>query len=46
MKIENFLRTKSRRNFLERLIRKVDIFIATRNIFNPKKHIRETFLKS
>jgi len=35
MKIENFVGTESRRNFLEGLKRKVDIFIGTKNIFNP-----------
>ena len=32
--IENFIRTKSWRNFLEGLKQKVDIFIKTKNIFN------------
>ena len=36
MKIENFIGTKSWRKFLEGPKRKVDIFIGTKNIFNPK----------
>jgi len=35
-KMENFLGTKSWRNFLEGLKKKFDIFIGTKNIFNPK----------
>jgi len=35
VKMEIFLRTKSRRNFLEGLKQKVDMFIGTKNIFNP-----------
>jgi len=35
MKMENFLGTKSHRNFLEGLKQKIDIFIRTKNIFNP-----------
>jgi len=31
----NFWGSKSQRNFLEGLKRKVDIFIGTKNIFNP-----------
>jgi len=34
----NFLGTKSERNFLEGLKRKVDIFIGTKNIFNFDKN--------
>jgi len=34
VKIKNFWRTKSWRNFLKGLKRKVDIFIGTKNIFN------------
>jgi hypothetical protein len=33
--IENFIGTKSWRKILEGLKRKVDIFIGTKNIFNP-----------
>ena len=33
--MENILGTKSWRNFLEGLKRKVDIFIGNKNIFNP-----------
>jgi len=36
--IENFIGTKSWRKILEGLKRKVDIFIGTKNIFNPKKN--------
>jgi len=36
MKMENFLGTKSWSEILERLKQKVDIFIRTKNIFNPK----------
>ena len=42
--IENFIGTKSRRKFLGGLKRKVDIFIRTKNIFNPKNSI--TILES
>jgi len=35
MEMENFLMTKSRRNFLERLKQKIDIFINKKKIFNP-----------
>jgi len=35
VKMENFVGTRSWRNFLERLKRKVDIFIGTKNIFKP-----------
>ena len=35
MKIENFIGTKSWRKILEWLKQKVDIFIGTKNIFNP-----------
>jgi len=35
MKMKNFWRTKSWRNFLEVLKWKFDIFIGTKNIFNP-----------
>jgi len=34
---ENFIETKSERNFLEELKRKIGIFIETKNIFNPNK---------
>jgi len=34
--MENFVGTKSQRNFLEELKRKIDIFIRTKNIFNQK----------
>jgi len=33
--MENFIGTKSWRNFLEGLKQKDDIFIGTKNIFNP-----------
>ena len=33
------LGTKSWRKYLEGLKRKVDIFIGTKNIFNPNKYI-------
>jgi len=36
VKMEKFLGTKSPRNFFEGLKRKIDIFIRTKNIFNPK----------
>jgi hypothetical protein len=36
VKMEIFLGTKSWRNFLEGLKRKIDIFIEIKNIFNPK----------
>jgi len=39
VKMDNFLGTKSQRNFLEGLKRKVDIFIGTKNIFNLKNNI-------
>jgi len=48
VKIENFWRTKSWRIFLEGLKQKVDIFIGTKNIFNPKffnPHFLFQFLK-
>ena len=35
MKMENFLGTKSWRKILEGLKQNVDIFIGTKNIFNP-----------
>jgi len=35
VKLEKNLGTKSWRNFLEGLKRKVDIFIGTKTIFNP-----------
>jgi len=35
VKMENFIETKSWRKILEWLKRKVDIFIGTKNIFNP-----------
>jgi len=35
--IENIIRNQSSRKILEGLKRKVDIFIETKNIFNPKK---------
>ena len=34
--IENFIETKSWRKILEGLKQKVDIFIGTKNTFNPK----------
>jgi len=33
--IENFIGTKSRREILEGLKQKIDIFIGNKNIFNP-----------
>jgi hypothetical protein len=36
--IENFIGTKSRKKILEGLKRKVNIFIGTKNIFNPKNY--------
>ena len=36
VKMENFVRIKSWRKILKRLKRKVDIFIGTKIIFNPK----------
>jgi len=36
--MRNFLGTKSWRNFLEGLKRKIDIFIGTKNIFNPYEY--------
>jgi len=44
VKIENFILTKSWRKILEGLKRKVDIFIGSKNIFNPKKKEREKIL--
>jgi len=35
VKMKNFIGTKSCRNFLEGLKRKVNIFIGIKNIFNP-----------
>ena len=37
--IENFIETKSLRKILERLRRKVDIFIRTKNIFNSRNYV-------
>jgi len=45
VKMEKFLRTKSWRNFLEGLKRKVDIFIGTKNIFNPNNYLYLNELK-
>jgi len=39
VKMENFIGTKSQRNFLEGLKRKVGIFIGTKNIINPDRYI-------
>jgi len=42
VKIKNFRGTKSWRNFLEGLKRKVDTFTGTKNIFNPKNNRHQT----
>ena len=39
VKMENFLGTKSWRKFLEGLKRKINVFIGTKNIFNPKNKV-------
>jgi hypothetical protein len=39
MEIKNLIRTKSGRNFLEGQKWKIDIFLGTKNTFNPKFYI-------
>jgi len=41
--MEKFWGTKSWRKILERLKQKIDIFIETKNIFNPKNNIKLVF---
>jgi len=41
--IENFIGTKSQRNFLKGLKRKINMFIGTKNIFNSKIKIINDF---
>jgi len=40
VKMKIFRRTKSWRKILKKLKRKVDIFIRTKNIFNPKTNVK------
>ena len=44
VKTENFIGTESWRKILEGLKQKVDIFIGTKNIFNPKSNVDKTQL--